>query len=224
MECTSEEGCTNAVVYTSLMLCQNHYRKVKRLERGLKSPGRKPDPTKPTSRYNPNSSHHGNNTHCAENHELSGDNLIVGADNRRICRTCHEGKELPPDCRKGHLFTDDNTYWWGGNRYCKECAKVRQSVYRRIKKYGLTPEIYEEMLKEQDNLCAICSNSFEDFRACVDHDHSCCSGQDTCGECIREIICIKCNTLLGQANDSIELLEKHIAYIRKHTKGEENGT
>lgn len=32
------------------------------------------------------------------------------------------------ECLRGHPFTEDNVYWWRGERQCRECRKLRQRV------------------------------------------------------------------------------------------------
>ena len=38
-------------------------------------------------------------------------------------------------CKRGHAFTDENTYLWRGRRYCRECqrARDRRRGSRRVK-------------------------------------------------------------------------------------------
>ncbi len=35
------------------------------------------------------------------------------------------------ECKRGHIFSSENTYVWRGKRICRECSKIRQDVYRR---------------------------------------------------------------------------------------------
>lgn len=215
MKC-SEEGCEKLV--HSKGLCQPHYRQMKRRERGLQLPGPKPDPTKPFSRYNTDGqSHHLRQDFCSNGHKYEEGSYKLTSDNHRICLVCEE-ENLVTHCPQGHEYTDENTYVYNGSRSCKQCNKERQPWYRIKKKYGLDMEEYKEILKKQDNKCAACFRSFEEVRPCVDHDHTCCPGQETCGGCLREILCINCNTALGQVNDSIEHLEFLINYVRRHKK------
>lgn len=72
--------------------------------------------------------------------------------------------------------------------------------------YGLTLSQYEALLREQEGLCAICHSLM--VRPNVDHDHF--TGK------VRELLCGHCNTLLGRAKDSEEILQKAVAYLRKH--------
>ncbi|WP_428832051.1 endonuclease domain-containing protein [Gordonia cholesterolivorans] len=64
-------------------------------------------------------------------------------------------------------------------------------------------------------VCAICGEPPSGQRISVDHDHSCCPGNRTCGCCIRELLCGKCNTLIGMADEDERRLEQAIAYLRR---------
>ena len=66
-------------------------------------------------------------------------------------------------------------------------------------KYVITLEEYEERTADG---CELCGEKSE--RAYhVDHDHSCCNGQKTCGKCVRGIICHKCNTAVDKMEGGI---------------------
>ena len=64
----------------------------------------------------------------------------------------------------------------------------------------------------QGKACAICSSTSD---LVVDHDHLCCTSSRTCGQCVRGILCRKCNAALGLFNDSAEALSRAIAYLNK---------
>jgi hypothetical protein len=80
--------------------------------------------------------------------------------------------------------------------------------------YKISKEQVLEFLKNQ-NGCAICHYSDNLFPVwwAVDHDHSCCDKNMSCGECVRGIVCSYCNRGLGQFSDSIEKLTSAINYI-----------
>lgn len=61
-----------------------------------------------------------------------------------------------------------------------------------------------------DRGCQICGST-ENLR--VDHDHSCCPGDSSCGECIRGCLCSGCNMALGAFQDSAPVLQRAIAYL-----------
>jgi hypothetical protein len=79
-----------------------------------------------------------------------------------------------------------------------------------LNKFGLTLEDYQKMKQEQNNQCGLCGYTLSDeYAKCrVDHDHR--TGK------IRSIVCCKCNNGLGMFADDIALLEKAIAYIKRH--------
>jgi hypothetical protein len=117
------------------------------------------------------------------------------------CRLCEELLEL-------------NMYASYNKTYCKKCSSYLGHK-RVLERYHLTTDQYVDMLKAQDYKCAICKKE-TDSRLQVDHDHDCCPGQYTCGNCIRGLLCSHCNRTLGMAFDSIENLENMISYLKSH--------
>ena len=81
--------------------------------------------------------------------------------------------------------------------------------------YNMGIDDYNNMLDKQHGRCAMCFETPEvahaNFRKknfYVDHDHK--TGKN------RELLCHKCNALLGYADDSILLLQEAIRYLEKH--------
>lgn len=74
------------------------------------------------------------------------------------------------------------------------------------------------MLGNQNGLCCICKNPQGKNRFGVDHNHACCSGEKSCGKCVRGLLCTKCNIMLGGSRDSIENLKSGISYLEKYNE------
>ena len=104
---------------------------------------------------------------------------------------------------------------------CKECDKER--VKARHKKnpertrnndlkrnYGITLQEHQQMFEEQNGVCATCKSPGDGKwkKLCVDHDHN--TGK------VRQLLCRRCNMILGQAYDNISLFEEYIKYLQKH--------
>lgn len=70
-----------------------------------------------------------------------------------------------------------------------------------------------QMLTDQGGTCAVCSVPFGDSSPNVDHDHACCAGQGSCGECVRGLLCRGCNQGLGNFSDDPERLMAAAAYL-----------
>lgn len=130
-----------------------------------------------------------------------------------------------------------------GNNYCKPCKKEYDSAYKEIwnyepynkqkrylyhlkKAYSLTLEALIDLYNLQAGGCAICNKelpnpSFEDaykFGMAIDHDHSCCPTTQTCGNCIRGLLCRNCNLMVGHAKDNTETLKKAVEYINRTSR------
>lgn len=97
--------------------------------------------------------------------------------------------------------------------------RIRKHEDWRIRKfYKISLNDYESMLKNQNGVCAICRKPPINNKLGIDHDRACCSGTKSCGNCIRELLCLSCNTMLGQSKDSIVTLEAAIGYLKNHGK------
>jgi len=88
-------------------------------------------------------------------------------------------------------------------------AQNRRSHLKR--KYGITPEQYDEMLAAQGGGCAICGRPpRDDIALHVDHDHE--TGA------IRGITCFRCNNALGDLDDDPKLLARAAQYLEGHVE------
>lgn len=95
----------------------------------------------------------------------------------------------------------------------KNKQKLRDKRLSRT--YGISNETYVEMFGSQLGLCAICGQEQQGVTKdgntrflCVDHCHK--TGA------IRQLLCVKCNTGIGQFNDDPDLLKSAMAYLRRH--------
>lgn len=83
-------------------------------------------------------------------------------------------------------------------------------------KFGIELDEYNNLLKKQGGLCAICKRPEQ---ACVegrskylaiDHCHT--TGRN------RGLLCSRCNIAIGNFGDSIETLKSAIRYLQQHTQ------
>jgi hypothetical protein len=97
----------------------------------------------------------------------------------------------------------------------KQVEQRRRGMIKH--RYGLTIEQYDIMLASQGGVCAICGQPPLGIRLAVDHDHDCCPGRNSCGQCIRGLICQRCNGMLGYI-ESNNLLGPIIKFLRGHKR------
>ena len=136
------------------------------------------------------------------------------------CLTCKKFKTL-------------EEYYWAGpdNRYhnkkypssyCSECHRAKRREWyknsdsnkRKVRaselrtKFGITIEEYEELAAYQQHVCAICEEPCSrGISLAVDHCHK--TGK------IRGLLCCRCNRVLGQMNDSPNLLRRAADYLEE---------
>jgi len=93
-------------------------------------------------------------------------------------------------------------------------SKIRANKSHLKLTFGLTLEKRDQMISDQDGKCLICKREFEETPH-IDHDHQCCPGKNSCGKCIRGLLCHHCNTALGNFKDDVSILESAIEYLRR---------
>jgi hypothetical protein len=100
--------------------------------------------------------------------------------------------------------------------YAKDLCHSHYIKQRKWRAAGVDASRYQEMLREQNGVCAIChkpekhkdglSGKAKDLA--VDHDHN--TGA------VRALLCSACNTALGLFCDDPALLDAARAYLHKH--------
>ena len=134
-------------------------------------------------------------------------------------------------------------FYKGKGGYCKPCkkdydnqnrVKYYRKPYNRLMRYNqhirlrysLTLEDLNKMYLKQDGKCPLClkelSNpTIEDavrWESNIDHDHSCCPGDTTCGNCVRGLLCRDCNLMIGHAKDNLDTLKRAVEYLETTSK------
>ena len=125
------------------------------------------------------------------------------------CTRCGESRSV--EDFGPHKKMNDGLQAW-----CRECMREysRDNYHTgRLRRFGITQERYDQMLEDQDNRCAICKRTETAKAWAIDHDHSCCPGQSSCGECVRGLLCSNCNTAIGLLGDSVDSLRSAITYL-----------
>jgi hypothetical protein len=142
----------------------------------------------------------------------------------KYCAHCKTTKPL-------NMFHKSKNKPFGRHDQCKECRKLmnqtphsrqvvleaRKRYYQKHKKtirskdlfkrFGITLDDYNRILKEQNDSCKICSTHLEAFKKGLHVDHCHKTGK------VRGILCTNCNTGLGMFKDNPELLTLAISYL-----------
>lgn len=132
----------------------------------------------------------------------------------RICATCGIEQDISeywkhPNCTGGRHIHCKTCY--NSKRNAKYAAdeelRKRLRVADSCNKRGITVVQYEAYRILQDYSCAICHVSEKDLghRLHIDHCHT--------ADIPRGLLCPACNTMLGQAKDSVEILKNAIDYL-----------
>ena len=112
-------------------------------------------------------------------------------------------------------FYKDKNRKDGFTPICKVCSNEYRTKFHVKRKYRLSPEDHVAKEVEQNNLCAICKRpetamrNGKFLRLSIDHNH-------ITGE-MRELLCSKCNVLIGMSREDILILLSAIDYLKRHS-------
>lgn len=121
----------------------------------------------------------------------------------KTCTKCQVGKGLA-EFHPRRASPDGLKSW------CKQCCREKKKADgpgRNLReRYGLTMDDYAAMLAAQLGGCAICRKPARaKSRLFVDHDHK--TGR------VRGLLCLSCNTMIGHAADSPDVLRAGAVYL-----------
>lgn len=90
----------------------------------------------------------------------------------------------------------------------------------RCKNHGITVERYEELLRAQNGVCAICEQPEQRKGAKggrwslgIDHNHRCCPGRFGCAKCVRGLLCSRCNQAIALLSEDSKLFQRAVDYL-----------
>lgn len=150
-----------------------------------------------------------------KNSEKFGIKIVSGeyAGKNNRCRECEKFKQRQQEAirkeKREQKIEEDNAVLMA-MPYAERVKVVqRDKLKRHIKShYGIHVGRYDEMLKAQNGLCAICHNPPKEYDSLVvDHDHA--TGY------VRGLLCRSCNIGLGHFRDSSENLSNAAEYLKK---------
>lgn len=150
---------------------------------------------------------------------------------RKVCSDCGTEKEVSEFHKKAKSRD-------GICGYCKACSTIRHQKYyyenreelkRKIREnnkkphvkmnkrnknllvnYGITEDVYQDMLKNQKYSCAICGVNQESltYKLYVDHCHT--------TKKVRGLLCKHCNSAIGLFKDDKDTMINAINYISQY--------
>lgn len=122
----------------------------------------------------------------------------------KVCRVC---RRLLPK----HMFPKGSTSCDYLSPYCRECY----SRMNRKRQYGLSDERLDEMLAVKTCQMPGCGKKLDGERGThIDHCHK--TGK------VREVLCRKCNQMLGYIEKNLHLVQPMLDYIAKHKADDES--
>lgn len=103
---------------------------------------------------------------------------------------------------------EDPDYW---RKYKRNMSSDLRYAHR------ITWEQLRGILDGQNGCCYLCTEPLDPEAprgVHVDHDHQCCPGSRSCGNCIRGVSCHKCNTGIGLFGDDPDRMERVARNLR----------
>jgi hypothetical protein len=100
----------------------------------------------------------------------------------------------------------------------KKLVKENDKTYKGYgshRRHGLSDEQHKVLINKYNGLCHSC---MKNAATCVDHDHGCCPGPFSCGDCVRGVLCNWCNSALAHTQDNRQTILKLVEYLDSTTR------
>ena len=120
------------------------------------------------------------------------------------CYYCSEDRDI-------ELFSRNSKSSDGRAITCNRCVTLRR--------HNLTFSQFQSIVESQGAVCAVCREDYG-TKYNIDHDHSCCPGGNSCGECVRGVLCGMCNKGLGFFKDNISRITEAAEYLKKYKEAD----
>ena len=144
--------------------------------------------------------------------------IYIGKSGKKQCRRCKEictkrysnnnRERLIANSRKWHLANKERALQksreWKNRNQERSYLSNRKSHLKRT--FGISLAYQQDLASIQHGLCGICNKELGS-RPLVDHNHK--------TKRVRGLLCRKCNTGLGQFDDSINVLRRAIQYLER---------
>lgn len=130
---------------------------------------------------------------------------------RKLCARCGMWKHVELFWRRKPKPESGYTTRDGLDPTCNSCK--RDDMLR--KNYNINSADYDNLLSKQGGVCAICHRYPDQCGVLhVDHDHACCPGKkDSCGGCVRGLLCSDCNGAIGMLQESPIIFANALQYL-----------
>jgi hypothetical protein len=154
--------------------------------------------------------------YCSPKCRYSDENLLhkVGRKTDHILKNI-DSESMTAECSEcGPTYIRKRTVTY---KYAKR-VRYRCGAYERDRKrkklFQISSDQLLKKLADQNFRCSICLSTIDLDSCRIDHDHSCCPGRETCGHCVRGVLCSKCNVVLGALEDNVDAFERAIIYLK----------
>lgn len=138
---------------------------------------------------------------------------LYNQDKKRVLEKMAKDRLENPE---KYILKSRNRYENNVDKISIQRTKIRNDDPERFRsywlkqKYGIDINDYNDLYLSQQGRCFLCGVHSSELNKplCVDHSHE--TGK------IRSLLCLSCNTGLGQFKENILVMEKAIQYLKTH--------
>ncbi len=145
------------------------------------------------------------------------DSFVPNHFNQKLCSHECKSERSKAQCKLWDQNNKEKKSAYNARKHAENKDHYRNQSFKE--RYGLSVDEIRQKIADQDFKCAICAVQIEfdvfpnaHNRAHVDHCHE--TGV------VRDMLCAKCNWMLGNSNDKSSVLEAGARYLREWSNAE----